>query len=66
MCVDCHCVYEPNHEALSSLGFPSLLYFLGYLIIYLSLLYMHWCFAYIDVGVRVSGPLEMGLQTVLA
>jgi hypothetical protein len=33
---------------------------------YLFLFYMHWCFAYMNVCVRVLGPLELELQTVVS
>lgn len=36
-----------------------------FLMIYLFLFRVHWCFACVNVHVRVSDPLELELQTVV-
>jgi hypothetical protein len=33
--------------------------------LFIVLIYMHWCFVYMHVCMRVSAPLEMELQTVV-
>ena len=41
----------------------DLIMFLGF---YLFIFYVHWCYAFMYVWVRVSGPLELELQSAVS